>query len=106
MDVKEFLSETMRQVVEGILDAQEQTKNKGAVVVPHSGSAKTVRFDIAVAVTEGAQSSGIGSLQVYGDGSNVNGKSESSNSIVHRVQFDVPVEYPSGEEAHQFGEEF
>jgi hypothetical protein len=105
MDVKEFLSETMRQVIEGILDAQEQTKNKGAVVVPHGGSEKAVRFDIAVAVTEGTQASGIGSLQVYGDGSNVNGKSESSNSIVHRVQFEVPVEYPSGEESPTFGDD-
>jgi hypothetical protein len=106
MDVKEFLSETMRQVVDGILDAQEQTKNKGAVVVPRGGSEKTVRFDIAVSVTEGAQASGIGSLQVYGDGSDAGGKSESSNIIVHRVQFEVPVEYPNGEESHEFGEEF
>ena len=106
MDVKEFLSETMKQVVEGILDAQKQTKNKGAIVVPHGGSEKVVRFDIAVAVTEGTQASGVGSLQVYGDGSDVGGKSESSNSIVHRVQFEVPVEYPNGEDAHEFGEEF
>ena len=106
MDVKEFLSETMKQIVDGILDAQEQTKNKGAVIVPHSGSESSVRFDIAVAVTEGAQASGIGSLQVYGDGSSVGGKTESSNSVVHRVQFEVPVEYPFGEEAHEFGEEF
>ncbi len=106
MDVKEFLSETIRQVVEGILDAQKQTKNKGAVVVPHGGSEKVVRFDIAVAVTEGTPASGIGNLQVYGNGSDANGKSESSNSIVHRVQFEVPIEYPSGEEAHEFGEEF
>jgi hypothetical protein len=106
MDVKEFLSETLKQIVEGILDAQEQTKNKGAVVVPHGGSEKAVRFDIAVTVAEGTQASGIGSLQVYVNGSDVDGKSESSNIIVHRVQFEVPVEYPSGEEAHEFGEEF
>ncbi len=106
MDVKEFLSETMRQVVEGILDAQEQTKNKGAVVVPHGGSEKVVRFDIAIVVTEGSKTGGIGSLLVCGNGSSVDGKSESSNSIVHRVQFEVPVEYPNGEESHEFGEEF
>ena len=67
MDLKEFISETIVQIVAGVVDAQEKTKELGAKVSPAShfsvqhrflsaegGATQIVQFDVALTAKEGA----------------------------------------------------
>jgi len=98
MDVKEFVAETLRQIVDGVVDAQQQTKGKNAVVAPYHDYHKTVSFDVAVTVVEGKETSGKAGISVWSVGAGVRGKSESSSSTVSRIKFEIPVELPQGSE--------
>ena len=96
MDVKEFISETLKQIVEGVVDAQKHTKEKNAIVVPHHDFRKTVSFDVAVTVVEGKETTGKAGISVWSIGAGVGGKTESSSSTVSRIRFEIPVELPKG----------
>lgn len=98
MDVKDFVSETLMQIVQGVVEAQTHTKDKGAVVVPYHDFHKTVNFDVAVTVVEGKETTGKAGISVWSIGAGVGGKSESSSSTVSRIKFDIPVELPKGDE--------
>lgn len=71
MDLKEFISETIVQIVAGVVDAQEKTKELGAKVSPkltgashfsvqhrflsaEGGATQIVQFDVALTAKEGA----------------------------------------------------
>lgn len=98
MDVKEFISEALTQIVDGVVDAQQQTKEKNAVIVPCYKNLKTVTFDIAVTVIEGKETSGKAGISVWSIGAGVGGKTESSSSTVSRIKFEIPLELPEGSE--------
>ena len=40
MDIKEFISQTLKQIIDGVLDAQDQTRKSNAVVVPYGDNQK------------------------------------------------------------------
>jgi predicted ATPase len=96
MDLKEFVSETLRQIVDGINDAQQLTPPKGAVIVPYYEKLEKVEFDVAVTVIEGTETSGKAGISVWSIGAGVSGKSESSTSTLSRIRFSVAVELPKG----------
>lgn len=98
MDVKEFVSETLRQIVDGVVDAQRHTKEKNAVIVPYYDSRKMVNFDVAVTVVEGKETTGKAGISVWSIGAGLGGKTESSSSTVSRIKFDIPVDLPKGSE--------
>jgi hypothetical protein len=77
VDLKDFVSQTLSQIVEGVQTAQSQIKAKGAVINPsfignykeiakHGGGlmtnvggyAQVVEFDVALTVTEGTGTKG------------------------------------------------
>jgi len=96
MDLKDFVSETLRQIVDGVKDAQPAAQSKGAVVVPHYQHAEKVEFDVAVTAVEGTEKGGKAGLLVWSLGGAVSGKFESSTSTVSRIRFSVAVELPKG----------
>jgi hypothetical protein len=96
MDLKNFVSETLRQIVDGINDAQRPTLPKDAVIVPYYEKLEKVEFDVAVTAVEGTETSGKASINVWSIGAGVSGKSESSTSTVSRIRFSVAVELPKG----------
>lgn len=88
MELKEFVTQTLIQIIEGVKDAQEQTKESGALINPKtyrdSGliienskpenkirNIQNVKMNIAVTVTE--------------------------NTTTSRIEFDVPVSFPVSE---------
>jgi len=114
MDLKEFLSETLVQIVEGIEDAQHRTADKQNVglnipvsnptkelvnfaMVNSSGShqVQLIQFDIAITATEGTDTKGgIGVVAgVLNLGSS--GQSHAENATVSRVKFTLPVLLPT-----------
>lgn len=111
MDLQEFLSEAITQVVNGVADAQQKTAGSSAKVNPEflkrggepdmgftpttEGMASVLRFDIALTTTEGTDTKGgIGvATGIFNLGSA--GASSAENSTVSRVQFNVPVVLPN-----------
>jgi len=113
MELREFVSETIKQISSGVKDAQASHEEHGAFVNPHlstsaelavkhgiliaSGHAtQLVQFDIALTVTEGTGTKGgigvfVGALSLGSSG-----QSNSENSSVSRVKFFVPLVLPEG----------
>ena len=112
MNLKEFVAETLVQLVEGIEDAQSRTTGRKASVNPHvsaspelaklgvlnaSGvAAQVIHFDVALTAMEGTGTKGgIGVVAgVLNLGSM--GQSQTENSSVSRVKFSAPVILPTG----------
>ncbi len=96
MDLKDFVSETIKQIVDGMSASQQAAQTKGAVVVPYSQATEKVEFDVAVTVVEGTETSGKAGISVWSVGAGVSGKSESSTSTLSRIKFSVVIDLPKG----------
>lgn len=118
MDVKEFIKETLTQIVEGINEANQQMGSKGAFVassnlqenngLPKGGTTyyedsnnrrhvvREIDFDISVSVSDTSQTEGKGGLQVYSL-FHANGGVENCNSSnsSHRIKFSIPLALPN-----------
>jgi hypothetical protein len=113
VELKDFVSETICSIIEGVKNAQKSTETNGALVNPgglmRSTSnvssnalwdnstnvyAQPISFDVAVTVEE--NSGGKGSIKILGGVINAEagGNSTVTNGIVNRVQFIVPVLLP------------
>ena len=113
MSLQDFVSETLKQVIGGIIVAQDFVKDKGAYINPShlsaTGAGRDKRlfhsetgtfpdvfeFDVAVTTVKGTGTQGgigvfVGAIAVGSQG-----KSESSSSSVSRIKFSVPVAFPS-----------
>lgn len=113
MDLKDFVAETLVQIVEGVADAQKRIHalGVGAAVNPHAvadnvagktGRASAIQFDVAVTVTDESASrtgagASVGFLSVIS--AKMDAKAEASDSVrneaVSRVQFSVNVAQPA-----------
>jgi len=110
MKLDDFVSETLKQIIKGVVAAQEYGNTQNAKVNPvsarfhgnsegHSYCRETglplqkVEFNVAVTVTEEKTSANdgesVGSISVTSASSN-----SSQNSSVSRIQFEVPVLLP------------
>jgi len=111
MDLKEFVQQTITEIVKGIASSQEEIEPFGGIVNPPVmgngstaaeqnfvrtavGAASVFNFDIALTATEGKDTkagiSVVSGLANLGAG----GNSNSENSSVSRIQFSVPVALP------------
>ncbi|RKY07893.1 MAG: hypothetical protein DRP56_05000 [Planctomycetota bacterium] len=96
MDLKEFVSETLRQVIEGVKEAQISAPGNGAVVAPYYDYRKTVEYDVAVTAVEGTEAGAKAGISVWSIGAGGNVKTESTNTTVSRIKFSIPLELPKG----------
>jgi hypothetical protein len=94
MDIKEFVSETLKQIVDGVIDAKNR-KDGEAVDVHYPNRTQKVTFDVAVTVIEGKETGGKAGISVWSIGAGVTGKTESSSSTISRIKFDIPIELPT-----------
>ena len=111
MDLKEFVTLTLEQIIGGVKDAQLHTKGHGASINPHfmggvdvaakqgllmtsSGAAQLVHFDVALTAAEGQGTKG--GIGVAGGLINIGaaGHSQQENSTVSRVSFSVLLTLP------------
>lgn len=128
MDLKDFVSDSIFQICAGINDAQEKTKDFGAVVSPrclyqqdgvahlalddqHVSTASIIHFDVALSVSEsgGNENKGEKSVKLQiaefakleaGISSGNKKDAHQETSSISRLQFDIPVMWPmrSGEQ--------
>ena len=113
MNLKEFVSETLLSIINGVIDAQEKANEVGALVNPGgltrntkninnnslwdnttNNYAQNVDFDIAVTTEDSAQ--GGAKIKVLTGilGGDMGGEKLNKNAIASRVQFCVPVLLP------------
>jgi hypothetical protein len=105
MDLKQFVRETLTQIIEGVAEASGELQASGAIVNPtrhdfhegfHSNGAKIVAVDftVALSVNEGtATKGGIGVVAgIFAVGSH--GQSNEAKAATTHVKFSVPVVLP------------
>lgn len=110
MELQTFVAETLKQIIDGVVDAQAHAKSKGAVINPtgfkSSLSTRTTRetdspahrqhieFDVAVTAGEGTEKKGglriaVGALAFGGQG-----QATANTQSISRVKFTIPVFLP------------
>ena len=103
IELKDFVSETLRQIVAGVAEAQEniQSEFPSAAIAPAGQGTRdesllnqAVAFDIAVVAETGKQTSGGIGITIGAINLGSTGKSKSDNSNSNRIQFSVPIHLP------------
>lgn len=117
MQLKDFVSETLNQIVEGIIAAQRFGDERGALVNPKglvgsnnkadwdraSGeSASRIEFDVAITAVEGKGTKGGIGVFVGAIGLGSQGQSETSQSTVSRIKFSVPLHLPKAKALQEY----
>ena len=123
MELKDFVKESIVQIVKGIEEANNELSDSDAMVNPfymqaHSDAAQSygrtkvrdtdytnhdskiiekVNFDVAIVVEAGKQGSGGAKLSIASISIGGNAKIESSNKSESRIKFSIPVVYPGYE---------
>ena len=114
MELKEFVSGTIKQIIDGVIEAQEYAETKGAIVNPeifiHADDSNNLKmtttdrgfhsyiqiidFDVAVTSTEGEQEkAGLG-IFVAPITVGAQGKFDYTNTVANRIKFSIPVMLP------------
>lgn len=110
MNLREFVSTSITEIMDGVAKAQEEAKKHKAMVNPRhisktatgvtllgdSGpwSIQVIEFDVAVTATEsGGAKGGIG-IFVGAVGVGTQGHSEAQNTNLSRIKFSIPVALP------------
>ena len=118
MELKDFITQTLININQGIIDAQKQTNNSGILINPknirkrdsgiyeeYSGNSATIQeieFNIVVNVTEGKDSKiAVGAFTgiLSGAASNSN---QNNNSTQTTIKFNLPVQFPSNDELKEY----
>lgn len=108
MDLKTFVAETLKQVADGIKEAQ-QAKTGALIAIPKvfeqkgvlcidepSGwdVATKIHFDVALTITSTDNSSIEGGLKVFPVNFGGGTEETETNTSVSRVKFDIVVQWP------------
>jgi hypothetical protein len=98
LQLRDFVAETIKQVIDGVTIAQEYATGKKAIVNPRTSRygdpVQSISFDVAVTAAKGTKTQGGVAVfsGVFGLGSK--GQSEKNNATVSRIQFSVPIALP------------
>ena len=111
MELQEFISSTLVQLIEGIVQAQEFAESRGAEIFPEEGfpsdfekmsrTSKTKRlvniieFDVAVVVVENKSLSGGIGVMVPEWNLGYRASMDAGKSVVNRIKFSIPLILPS-----------
>lgn len=117
MNLNEFIKESIVQISNGIIGANEELKDTGAVVNPehlkvYSENAKAfgrvekqddekyplvhlIEFDVAIEAGTGSSAGGGLNLSIASIGIGGKAETKSSNNTVSRLQFKIPMVFPT-----------
>jgi len=98
MELEEFITESLKQIMTGVTKAQEDPANTGIInaIKPGGGlyaPVKEIEFDVAVTVSQEQGTKGGIGIFVGDVGVGAKGQSQSSNTSVSRIKFSVPVAF-------------
>jgi hypothetical protein len=110
MELKEFITQTLVQITEGVAEAQTLVKESGCLINPEGFSMvgdqikigykneyrkiQNIKMSVSVTVTEGTgNKSGIGIVaSVFKVGMSADQKE--SNEVTNRIDFEIPISLP------------
>jgi hypothetical protein len=100
LELRDFVSETINQVIDGVVAAQQYATSKNAIVNPYTQrygkrSIQSISFDVAITAAKGTKTQGGIAVFTGALGLGSKGQSERSNEIVNRIQFSVSVCLPT-----------
>ena len=112
IELKDFVTQTLKEIIDGVISAQEYAREKDAEVIPNiinnriptngnfiyiSGGnyANIIEFDIAVTASDNVEAEHKIGVMVFGIGAGAQGKDNSSNATVSRIKFSIPVLLPN-----------
>ena len=117
MELKEFITQTLININQGIIDAQEQTKESGLIINPKNfrkkgdntyeqyngnpAQVQDIEFNVVVNVAEGNDAKiavGVFTGMLSGGASNTN---QNNNSTQTTIKFNLPVQFPSNDNLKQ-----
>ena len=118
MELKEFITQTLININQGIIDAQEQTKESGIVINPknikkrdnniyevyngYSAPIQEIEFNIVVNVAEGKDSKiAVGAFTGMLSGG-VRNTNQNNSSTQTTIKFNLPVQFPSNDLLKKF----
>jgi hypothetical protein len=120
MKLQEFVSETLREIIAGVKEAQAYAKDNGAMVNPRMPpitsdfpkpfaittkrvdgviAIKEIDFDVAVTSTDSSETQAGAGIFVAGLGLGVKDKSDTVSSSISRIKFSVPMALPTQRQA-------
>jgi len=110
MELKEFVSQSLLQIFEGVQKAQKKLESENGQIVPghpypvkdnspivassNSQPIILVDFDVSVTAIEEEKTKGIFSIVIAPFGGGVQSSSETSNNKFSHLKFSVPVLLP------------
>jgi len=112
MELKEFISETLIQVIDGVKIAQQYSKDNGALIAPNGDSylvdslgktikvsfnydVQNVEFDVAITTSESSGGKGGAGVFVAGISLGAQVKTETVDQTLSHLKFTVPVCLPA-----------
>ena len=115
MELKEFISDTISQISEGIIDAKTKCKKYGVIINPNvtigsdgnfsipkhpehvtiSRRVQLLDMDIAITVQDSTENGANGKIGVSMLGIGGGIKNSNANSQQSRIRFSIPVCFPS-----------
>jgi len=100
MELKMFVTETIKEIIEGVIDAQKQITSKlnhkvNGYVQIGSDKMDNIEFDISItsSETKGDETKGGVFIKVVDFGMKNNSSNNSSST--NRIKFNVPVSFPT-----------
>ena len=104
MDLKTFVAETLRQLIEGVVEAQDHAGKHNARVCPQTSTGTqswgghpvdVVEFDVAITVTGGQETGGKLGIAWGMISLGKDKKETTTDTTVSRVKFTIPVGWPT-----------
>jgi hypothetical protein len=111
MELKEFVAQSLKNIIDGVIDAQEYAKGKNADINPNynlnfhdstsfaTSSAtyhylQIMDFDVAVTTSSETEAKIGGGIFVAAASLGATGKDKQGDSIYSRIKFSIPIELP------------
>lgn len=114
MELKTFIKDTLIQIIEGVKEAQNATKDDKGKINPrqefygsemHSKTVRTskgqiiemVDFDVAITTAEGSGIKGGAGIIIGPVVIGTKGETSEQNTSQNRIKFHIPISYPEAE---------
>ena len=100
MELREFVAETLKQVIEGVATAQEYAGAHGSVVGYYEEitnldpAPQVVEFDVAITTADETQVKGGAGIMVAMLALGSQAQTDRANQMVSRIRFAVPLYLP------------
>lgn len=99
IDLKQFVSETIQQVIEGAKDAGLYLKDgldydKDGYVQVGDGHMHKIEFDISITTSESSKSEGKAGIMIKVVDFGIKGSDNNESTSMNKIRFSVPVTFP------------